>query len=41
MKYRGMEYAVIQEVDRGTWIWTVDPIDGAAELVCAKREKVH
>jgi hypothetical protein len=31
MKYRGMEYAVIQEVDRGTWIWTVNLIDGTAE----------
>jgi hypothetical protein len=31
MKYRGMEYAVIQEVDRDTWRWTVDLIDGTAE----------
>jgi hypothetical protein len=31
MQYRGMEYAVIQEVDRGTWIWTVNLIDGTAE----------
>jgi len=31
MKYRGIEYAVIQEVDRGSWRWTVDLIDGTAE----------
>jgi hypothetical protein len=31
MKYRGVEYAVIQDVDRGTWRWTVDLIDGTAE----------
>jgi hypothetical protein len=30
MKYRGMEYAVIQEVDGGTWRWTVNLIDGTA-----------
>jgi hypothetical protein len=31
MKYRGIEYAVIQDVDLGTWRWTVNPIDGTAE----------
>ena len=31
MKYRGIEYAVIQDVDRGTWIWTVNLIDGTTE----------
>jgi hypothetical protein len=31
MKYRGIEYAVIQEVDRGTWRWTVNLIDGTVE----------
>jgi hypothetical protein len=31
MKYRGIEYAVIQEVDRGSWRWTVNLIDGTAE----------
>jgi hypothetical protein len=31
MKYRGIEYAVIQEVDRGTWTWTVNLIDETAE----------
>jgi hypothetical protein len=31
MKYRGIEYAVTQDVDRGTWRWTVDLIDGTAE----------
>lgn len=28
MKYRGIECAVIQDVDRGTWNWTVNLIDG-------------
>ena len=27
MKYRGMECAVIQDVDRGTWSWTVNLIN--------------
>jgi hypothetical protein len=31
MKYRGIEYAVIQDIDWGTWNWTVDLIDGTAE----------
>jgi hypothetical protein len=31
MKYRGVECAVIQEVDRDTWRWTVDLIDGTDE----------
>jgi len=31
MKYRGIEYAVIQDVDQGTWRWTVDLVDGTAE----------
>jgi hypothetical protein len=31
MKYRDIEYAVVQEVDRGTWRWTVNLIDGTAE----------
>jgi len=31
MKYRGIDYAVIQDVDQGTWRWTVNPIDGTAE----------
>jgi hypothetical protein len=31
MKYRGVECAVIQDVDRGTWRWTVNLIDGTTE----------
>jgi hypothetical protein len=31
MKYRGIEYAVIQDIDRGTWTWTVKLIDGTVE----------
>ena len=27
MKYRGMECAVIQDVDRGAWSWTVNLIN--------------
>ena len=27
MKYRGIECAVIQDVDRGTWSWTVNLIN--------------
>jgi hypothetical protein len=38
MKYRGIEYAVIQEVDRGTWIWTVNLIDGTETGLRKTRE---
>jgi hypothetical protein len=39
MKYRGIEYAVIQEVDGGTWRWTVNLIDGTAESGLRKTQE--
>jgi hypothetical protein len=39
MKYRGIEYAVIQDVDRGTWSWTVNLIDGTAESGLRKTQE--
>ena len=38
MKYRGIECAVIQDVDRGTWSWTVNLIDGTESGVRKTRE---
>jgi hypothetical protein len=38
MKYRGIEYAVIQDVDWGTWSWTVNLIDGNESGVRKTRE---
>jgi hypothetical protein len=31
MKYRGIDYAVAQEIDRDTWIWTVHIDNDTAE----------
>ena len=39
MKYRGIEYAVIQDIDRGTWIWTVNLIDGTTEFGAAQNAR--
>jgi hypothetical protein len=38
MRYRGIEYAVIQDVD-GTWSWTVNPFDGTAESGLRKTQE--
>jgi hypothetical protein len=38
MKYRGIECAVIQDVDQGTWRWTVNPIDGTESGLRKTRE---
>ncbi len=38
MKYRGIECAVVQDVDRGTWSWTVNLMDGTESGVRKTRE---
>lgn len=38
MKYRGIDYAVIQDADRGTWNWTVNLVDGTESGVRKTRE---
>jgi hypothetical protein len=38
MKYRGIECAVIQDVDRGTWSWTVNLINETESGLRKSRE---